>query len=111
MTPPHTYIIGEIGQVALGELHGVHGLEVEVAGLVAHGTCHEVDDELIGLNNIMRATGYPRKAMISALLSVAVNVVMAPIFIFKLHWGISGATLSGVSPMRAMSTRLLSVMS
>ena len=45
----------------------------------------------IGLNNIMRATGYPRKAMISALLSVAVNVVLAPIFIFVLHWGIGGA--------------------
>lgn len=45
----------------------------------------------IGLNNIMRATGYPRKAMISALLSVAVNVVLAPIFIFVLHWGIAGA--------------------
>jgi Na+-driven multidrug efflux pump len=39
----------------------------------------------------MRATGYPRKAMISALLSVAVNVVLAPIFIFVLHWGIGGA--------------------
>ncbi|MDE6042875.1 MAG: MATE family efflux transporter [Muribaculaceae bacterium] len=50
----------------------------------------------IGLNNIMRATGYPRKAMISALLSVAVNVVMAPIFIFKLHWGISGAAAATV---------------
>ncbi|MDE6271139.1 MAG: polysaccharide biosynthesis C-terminal domain-containing protein, partial [Muribaculaceae bacterium] len=45
----------------------------------------------LGLNNIMRATGYPAKAMVSALLSVAVNIVLAPIFIFKLHWGISGA--------------------
>lgn len=45
----------------------------------------------IGLNNIMRATGYPRKAMISALLSVVVNVVLAPLFIFKLGWGIEGA--------------------
>lgn len=45
----------------------------------------------LGLNNIMRATGYPAKAMVSALLSVAVNIVLAPIFIFKLHWGIAGA--------------------
>ncbi|MDE6766169.1 MAG: MATE family efflux transporter, partial [Duncaniella sp.] len=29
---------------------------------------------LIGLNNLMRATGYPKKAMMSALLSVVVNV-------------------------------------
>lgn len=48
----------------------------------------------IGLNNIMRATGYPRKAMISALLSVGVNVVLAPLFIFKFGWGIRGAALA-----------------
>lgn len=45
----------------------------------------------LGLNNIMRATGYPKKAMISALLSVAVNLVLAPIFIFHFKWGIRGA--------------------
>ncbi len=45
----------------------------------------------LGLNNLMRATGYPRKAMVSALLSVAINVVAAPIFIFVLDWGIAGA--------------------
>jgi len=50
----------------------------------------------IGLNNIMRATGYPKKAMISALLSVAVNVVLAPIFIFSFKWGIKGAALATV---------------
>ena len=44
-----------------------------------------------GLNNIMRATGYPRKAMVSALLSVGVNCVLAPLFIFVFHWGIAGA--------------------
>lgn len=52
----------------------------------------------LGLNNIMRATGYPKKAMISALLSVAVNLVLAPIFIFHFKWGIkgaAGATLCG----------------
>lgn len=45
----------------------------------------------IGLNNLMRATGYPKKAMISALLSVLVNVILAPIFIFVMDWGIAGA--------------------
>lgn len=45
----------------------------------------------IGLNNLMRATGYPRKAMISALLSVIINVILAPIFIYKFKWGIAGA--------------------
>lgn len=50
----------------------------------------------IGLNNLMRATGYPKKAMISALLSVAVNIILAPIFIFTLKWGIKGAALATV---------------
>ncbi len=50
----------------------------------------------IGLNNLMRATGYPKKAMISALLSVAVNVILAPIFIFVFKWGIRGAALATV---------------
>ena len=50
----------------------------------------------IGLNSIMRATGYPRKAMISALLSVVVNLILAPIFIFVLDKGIAGAAMATV---------------
>lgn len=50
----------------------------------------------ISLNNVMRATGYPSKAMISALLSVGVNIVLAPIFIFGFKWGIRGAALATV---------------
>lgn len=45
----------------------------------------------IGLNNLMRATGYPKKAMVSALLSVVVNVILAPLFIYAFKWGIAGA--------------------
>lgn len=50
----------------------------------------------ISLNNVMRATGYPTKAMISALLSVVVNVGLAPIFIFVFDWGIRGAAWATV---------------
>lgn len=50
----------------------------------------------IGLNNVMRATGYPRRAMVSALLSVGVNIVLAPIFIFQFEWGIRGAAVATV---------------
>lgn len=50
----------------------------------------------IGLNNVMRATGYPRKAMYSALLSVGVNLILAPIFIFSLKWGMKGAATATV---------------
>lgn len=50
----------------------------------------------IGLNNLMRATGYPKKAMISALLSVAANIVLCPLFIFVLGMGIRGAALATI---------------
>lgn len=51
---------------------------------------------MIGLNNIMRATGYPKKAMLSSMLTVGCNVILAPICIFVLEWGIRGAALSTV---------------
>ena len=51
---------------------------------------------MIGLNNIMRATGYPKKAMLSSVLTIGCNVVLAPIFIFVLEWGIRGAALATV---------------
>jgi len=48
----------------------------------------------IGLNNVMRASGYPKKAMLSTLLTVAINICLAPLFIFVFHWGIRGAALA-----------------
>ncbi|HEX2933910.1 MAG TPA: MATE family efflux transporter [Bacteroidales bacterium] len=50
----------------------------------------------LGLNNIMRASGYPNKAMITTLTTVIVNLTLAPIFIFVLKWGIRGAALATV---------------
>ncbi|MDR3795410.1 MATE family efflux transporter [Phocaeicola sp.] len=51
---------------------------------------------MIGLNNVMRATGYPRKAMLSSMLTVGCNIILAPIFIFVFDWGIRGAALATV---------------
>lgn len=51
---------------------------------------------MIGLNNIMRATGYPKKAMLSSMLTVGCNVIFAPIFIFWFDWGIRGAALATI---------------
>ncbi|MDE6757476.1 MAG: MATE family efflux transporter [Muribaculaceae bacterium] len=61
----------------------------------------------IGLNNLMRATGYPAKAMVSALLSVAVNVALCPLFIFVFGWGIRGAALATVCGQLAAFTWVL----
>jgi putative MATE family efflux protein len=50
----------------------------------------------MGLNNLMRSTGHPRKAMVATLSTVGVNIVLAPLFIFGFHWGIRGAALATV---------------
>jgi len=50
----------------------------------------------LGLNNIIRASGYPKKAMIVTLLTIAMNIILAPVFIFGLGWGIKGAALATV---------------
>ncbi|MCU0461383.1 MAG: MATE family efflux transporter [Bacteroidales bacterium] len=50
----------------------------------------------LGLNNIIRASGYPGKAMVITLVTVAVNLILAPIFIFAFRWGIRGAALATV---------------
>lgn len=45
-------------------------------------------------NNVMRASGYPRKAMFTSLLGACMNAILAPIFLFVFHWGIRGAALA-----------------
>ena len=50
----------------------------------------------LGLNNEIRASGYPQKAMRITLLTVVINAVLAPIFIFVFNWGIRGAALATV---------------
>ena len=47
-----------------------------------------------GFNNIMRASGYPRKAMYTMIICAALNAILAPVFIFGFHWGIQGAAIA-----------------
>ncbi len=49
-----------------------------------------------GLNNILRASGYPQKAMYNILLGASINIVLDPIFIFVFDWGIQGAAIATV---------------
>ena len=44
--------------------------------------------------NIMRATGYPKKAMWANFIGAGLNVILAPNFIFGLKWGIKGAAIA-----------------
>lgn len=50
----------------------------------------------MGLNALLRAAGHPREAMIATILTVTVNIVLAPLFIYAFKWGISGAALATV---------------
>lgn len=45
-------------------------------------------------NNMMRASGYPGKAMYTMLIGAFSNLILAPIFIFWLDWGIKGAAIA-----------------
>jgi putative MATE family efflux protein len=49
-----------------------------------------------GLNAAIRGEGNPRIAMLSMLISVVLNVILAPVFIFGLSWGMQGAALATV---------------
>ncbi|MCC8072033.1 MAG: MATE family efflux transporter [Bacteroidales bacterium] len=45
-------------------------------------------------NNLMRASGYPARAMVTMIIGAGVNIILAPIFIFWLGWGIKGAAIA-----------------
>ncbi len=45
-------------------------------------------------NNIMRASGYPVRAMFTMIIGAVINVAIAPIFIFALDMGIKGAAIA-----------------
>ncbi len=97
----HALVITTAGIIWLDPILYFFGATAETIGyarefmyIILAGT--PITYVFLGLNNLMRATGYPRKAMISALLSVAVNVIAAPVFIFVFHWGIAGAALATV---------------
>lgn len=49
-----------------------------------------------GINAALRASGHPKQAMFATILTVIMNVILAPIFIYVLGWGIRGAALATI---------------
>ena len=97
----HAVVIMSVGLLFLDPILYFFGATAETIGyarsfmrIILFGT--PISYVFLGLNNLMRATGYPRKAMVSALLSVAVNIVVAPLLIFVAGWGIAGAALATI---------------
>ena len=52
-----------------------------------------------GFNAVMRASGYPKKAMFTMLIGAIANVILDPIFIFWLDMGIRGAAIATIISM------------
>jgi putative MATE family efflux protein len=46
------------------------------------------------LNNIMRASGHPKKSVSMSLLSLLLNSILVPFFVFVLKWGLQGAAIA-----------------
>ncbi|MBQ4221782.1 MAG: MATE family efflux transporter, partial [Bacteroidales bacterium] len=49
-----------------------------------------------GLNSIVRVSGHPQKAMYATILTVTLNTILDPIFIFVFKMGIQGAAIATV---------------
>ncbi|MDD2960261.1 MAG: MATE family efflux transporter [Lachnospiraceae bacterium] len=50
-----------------------------------------------GMNSIIRADGNPKFAMLSTLVGCVINVILDPIAIFVLGWGMRGAALATIA--------------
>lgn len=46
------------------------------------------------MNNIMRASGFPVKAMVTMFVGAGCNIILDPIFIYGFGWGIKGAAIA-----------------
>lgn len=50
----------------------------------------------LGLNSVLRSSGFPKMAMYATLSSVIINCVLNPLFIFVFNWGIQGSAWATV---------------
>lgn len=48
------------------------------------------------MNSVIRADGSPSLSMASMVVGAVINIILDPIFIFALHWGIKGAAYATV---------------
>lgn len=67
-------------------------LEIALPGNIFANLC-------FSYNNVMRASGYPKKAMTTMLIGAILNTILDPIFIFGFGMGIRGAAVATVLSM------------
>ena len=51
----------------------------------------------LGLNAVLRSSGFPKLAMYATLASVIINCLLNPIFIFGFGWGIKGSAWATIA--------------
>ena len=64
-----------------------------------------------GMNAILRAASKPRSAMMASIMTVILNAILSPIFIWPLHMGIGGAALATIIAQAAVLTWQLRIFS
>ncbi len=62
---------------------------------------------MLSLSHVTRASGHPRRSLLMTVLSVGVNLVLAPLFIFVFQWGIKGAALATICSQAVALTGFL----
>lgn len=58
----------------------------------------------LGLNHFIRADGSPRIAMMTMFLGAGINIVLDPIFIYGLGWGMAGAAWATILAQAVSAT-------
>ncbi len=61
-----------------------------------------------GMNNFMRAEGKPAISMLTMIIGVVLNVLLAPLFIFVFGWGMKGAALATIVSQAVSATWIMS---
>ncbi len=96
-----TVAITVVGLIFLDEILILFGASNEVLpyakdyiGIVICGSVFTAFS--MGLNNFIRAEGKPSIAMLTMVIGAVLNLILAPIFIFVLEWGMFGAGLAAV---------------
>ena len=90
-----------LGQIFLSDILRLFGASVEVLPyakqymrFIFFGAIFQVTS--MGLNHFIRADGNPKIAMLSMFLGAGTNIILDPIFIYALDWGMAGAALATV---------------
>ncbi|WP_300724672.1 MATE family efflux transporter [uncultured Bacteroides sp.] len=50
----------------------------------------------LGLNSVLRSAGHPQKAMLATVLTVVINTILDPLFIYGFDMGIRGAAVATI---------------